>query len=669
MTETDPASTPPSSDTPVSRESAVVSTVRSVMGPVPHREVRGLCGWFILLVLGSFAMTFYHLEGGAGFEPTDCWVAQTAREMADADEWLVPVFSGETRMQKSPGPYWSVMLVSELLGRKVDELTARVPNAVAGVLLVITVFFLTRRIGGDRAAVFGGFAAASSVLVLYWSHRAASDLGLAALCAISVACLWSGMNPRRPGLLRHLLIVLGWFAAGLGMLYKMPMPLVCVGLPIFGWLCYRYPRTMTPVALCAVAAIMLLKFEAPIAFVAIPVTLSLVWLIGRGLGNPMAATSAPWSHKPGFLLFILPWLAWVLAVMQVEPAALLKWRVEFLDRFTGDLPNVRGQDAWWYHFIYLGPMFLFTIPYCLSLPAAFRRAFKREAGVDRGGMIFMVIWFVSLFAFFTLSTGKETRYLLPAIPPLFVLLGCELSAFFDPKRSTSPKLDRLSTAAIIVGIPAGIIAGFFALKEWQEHDGIHTWREVWPPYAVAVGIFAAGALLAAWLHRTRRRNASFAALVITMLATWLWVWPQLMPVIANEIPFVNFATQLRERIPPEDRSRIRQIGTQDPRIVWYSDVRFPRIIDQLDLLEMQGGDRSLKREMRIVAEEMIRQLDRPERVLMLAARRDYDNFLSQMHELHVEAVHAPPKTYEWLRTEIGPPKAHFVLFSNHPPPW
>lgn len=192
-------------------------------------------GWLVALLGWTSLLSFYHLEGGARFEPTDCWVAQTAREMYQGETWrslVVPRFSGETRMQKSPGPYWAVMLTAWLRGQaNVDEVSARIPNGLAGLLIVGTIFWLTRRVAGDRAAIFAGFASSASVLILYWSHRGASDLGLAALTTLSLAALWVAAEDEPPGRKQTGLWLLGYFAAGLGMLYKLPMPLAIVALP------------------------------------------------------------------------------------------------------------------------------------------------------------------------------------------------------------------------------------------------------------------------------------------------------------------------------------------------------------------------------------------------------------------------------------------------------
>lgn len=580
--------------------------------------------WLIALIGWSLVMAFYHLEGGAEFEPTDCWVGQTAREMKERGAWLVPWFSDEIRLQKSPGPYWAVLLTSLFTQSEIDKAVTRVPNAIGAVILVLTVFWLTWHVAGDRAAIFAGFATASGALFLYWSHRGASDLGLASLCALSLACLWIGTSRCPPGRKQILLWLAGYFVAGLAMLYKMPMPLVCVGLP---------------------------------ALVYVGVTWR--WRI-----------FASWWHVVGLLLFLLPWLPWVIAILLKEPTALAKWRLEYFYRFTGDLPNVEEQKHWKAYLIYVIPPLVYTLPYTLSLPGAFARTVRDDERVDRDGMLFMLIWFVSLLAFFTASVGKEMRYFLPALPPLYVLLGVELSDFFDSNRDVPHWKARAGAWAVWILVPTGLLGGLIGLGVWQEHDGRFAWGEVWPPYVVGVTLFAIGACVAAWLYQRRRRELSFAALVVTMWVAWIWIWAQLMPILASEAPFINIAHQLRDKLPAEYRPALKAIGSQDSRIIWYSDVRFPRIIDQLDLLEMQGGDkRDIVVEEQLVAEEMIRQLEADDPVLMVASRPHYVRFMIEAPRRLREQGRTMPETHLWMQTAFGKKYKHFIVFGNKKPPW
>lgn len=605
-----------------------------------ERMAPATVAWLLALVGWTAFITFYAQGAGAGFEPIDAWVAQTAREMLDHDQWLVPQFAGETRLQKSPGPYWAVMAASLVAGRPIDATIARVPSALAAIGIVLTVFLLARQIAGDRAAVFAGFAAASSPFILWWSHRAASDLGLAMWTTISVAALWAACEPRpssTPSAPANRgphggLLLLGYFAAGMGMLWKLPMPLVMVGLP-------------------AVLYVVL-------------------WNRWRMLGS--------WWHVAGLIAFLLPWLPWAIAVMAHEPNALAKWRVETLDRFTGDLPNIADQNKWFYWLTYLGPMIWYTLPYSLSLPAAFSWAFRRRAGLDPRGSRFVLVWIVALFAFLTASAGKEERYFLPALPPLFVLLGIELAAFFDPARARPRALLWLGALATWIVLPAGLIGGgLYGLRQWWvlrgqfELGGVCDWSDVWRAALVTFALLAIGFALCAGLCLKRRPNAAFGALVATMFAAWLWTWPKVVPLLMSQRPFIEFAERLADPhvISPSRRLALQNVGTHEPRVIWYSDVRFPRVLDQLKLLEEQRGKRSLDYEKRRYGEAIVERLQSDQPVLFVAALTDFATFLTEApHELEAAGRPLPP-LHLWIQSRCGTLDRQMVVFGNQRPPF
>ncbi len=579
--------------------------------------------WTVALLATTLLVCFTGLDGGARFEPIDCWVAQTAREMRERGDWIVPYFAGEPRMQKSPGAYWAVMLTSLLRGTPVDTVSARLPNAVAAVMLVGAIFVLTRSISGPRAAVYAGFAALSSVLVLIWSHRAASDFGLATFTALALTCVWFADQAERVGR-RRVLLLAAYFLAGLAMVYKMPVPLACVGAPALAYA-----------------------------------------LIGRR----WRLLADPW-HILGLVIFCLPWLPWAIAVFRGEPTALEKWRVEYFDRVTGDLPNVEEQKRWPFAFYYLLAPLIYCLPYSVSLLAALARPFLRRPNESRDGRLFALVWFASVLVAFTVSVGKELRYLLPALPPLFVLLGGELSELF----SRAPRAGRGVRAAawlVTLGVPAGLIGGAAVLRRRLETFGDYSPGQLWLAYSMLGAIMTLGFSAAAWLYARRRGDASFGVLVATMLASWFWAWPNLAPILVSQAPQVDFARQLTERLSPEHLARMRSVATHNAPVIWYSNLRFPRVIDQLQLLRLQGGQRTAQRERRLVGERLIEELGRDELCLFVAERPEFILFLRAARD-ELAALNPPramPPVHLWLQSRAGHRSRHLVLFGNRPPPW
>ena len=596
-------------------------------------------GWLLALTACTIIVSFYDLAGGSKLEPVEAWVAQPAREtyekiqhmLANVEEqgwswrpFVIPEFSSETRMQKSPGAVWTVILVAWLRGTPVDEVAIRIPNAISAVLMVLTIFWLTRRIAGDRAAIFAGFATAGSGMLLHWSHNGASDMGVATLITMSLACLWVASEDEPPGAQRVLLWLAGYLFAGLAMLYKMPLPIACVGLP------------------------------------------AIVYVLIRRRWSIFAS----WWHLLGLLLFLLPWLPWALAAMHFEEMAAYKWRVEYIDRLTGDLPNVDEQKKWYWAFYYVGVVFLLAVPFCLSTPLALVRAFRRDFTVRRDGVLFLVVWLLSLLAFFSIAVGKETRYILPVMPPMFALLGRELSYFFSREHQPGIGARRAGFVAVLLLIPAGAVALGYGLRlYWEAHAvGTVAWDALLTPFIVAASIFTLGAILSAWLYLKRKPEPAFAALVGAVWLMWLWAWPMLMPGLVSQAAFTDIAQQMH-KLSPDQQTALRQVAHQDPRIIWYSDVRFPRVIDQLEMLEMQGGVRNLERERRLVGERMIDLLEAPELALFVTAPFDYLAFQTEGEVELEKAGREMPENHVWLQATVGGIKDRFIVFGNHAPPW
>ena len=419
------------------------------------------------------------------------------------------------------------------------------------------------------------------------------------------------------------------------MLYKLPMPLVVCGIPAATYvLCFRRWRALFT-----------------------------------------------WPHAVGLLLFLAPWVPWVIAALAYEPLAWQKWRVEFVDRFSGNLPNVEGQSDPRYLLFYLLPPAVFCLPYSVSLPGALATPFMKTLDASRRGRWFMFIWFVTLFLFFTIAVGKETRYLLPALPPLFVLLGLDLSRVFAdrraaPLRGGSRVLLTLACLALAPAVCGGAVYGgqrwFRALGQFEPEAGTLTGqlseRELLVPLGIAGAILGIGLSAMTWLFATGRRAVAFGAIVGAMWGCWLIAWPTVFPIVVSQAGFRDFAQQLEQRLSDKDAALLRQIAHQDPRVIWYGSHAFPRLVDEFDLLQEQKGSRTRKYELRRVGDEMVRALRANDRCLLVIGLRDYVQFRVLIEHVATQRGEPVPPMYVWIQPRYGRPDRNFILLSNQAPP-
>jgi 4-amino-4-deoxy-L-arabinose transferase-like glycosyltransferase len=98
---------------------------------------------------------------GSAFQPAllddaDAANAATAREMLERDDWVTMHMNGVRFLEKAPMMYWAIAASFKLFG--VSTFTARLPLALATILLVIVVYFFGRWMSGERAGFYAGLS-------------------------------------------------------------------------------------------------------------------------------------------------------------------------------------------------------------------------------------------------------------------------------------------------------------------------------------------------------------------------------------------------------------------------------------------------------------------------------------------------------------------------------
>lgn len=114
----------------------------------------------VLLVLLLPAL-LVGLDNRPVFKVQEVRVAETAREMLESGDWVVPRYNGDLRLQKPPLPYWLTAISYRLAG--VGEVTTRLPSVLFGLLAATLIWLWAQREIGLRAA-------ANSALILVTSY-------------------------------------------------------------------------------------------------------------------------------------------------------------------------------------------------------------------------------------------------------------------------------------------------------------------------------------------------------------------------------------------------------------------------------------------------------------------------------------------------------------------
>lgn len=379
-----------------------------------------------LLVVGLVALCavlfFMDLGSRDFWAPDEGDFAQIVREL-DTDP-VVPHLNNSAYGEKPPLFYYIVFAFEKTFNGLKDETSMRLASATMALVKVVVLFLVCLPIFGLRRATTGALILALTPL-FYWQARYLQvDMVFSGFLCSSLFAFFSFT---RSG--RKLWFYIFFAALACAFMAKGPLA-IALAVPIIVFYCFTEKK--------------------------ISLLLTRHTVIGTVL----------------FLAIVIPWY-WAVYIKEGLPYLYENiLRQNFLRFF----------DAWshkrpFYYYFTTLPLDFF--PWSIFLPLALYTAFKRSGLVP--ATRFFLIWFAWMFFFLSLSSGKISKYMLPALPALailvsgiigdrrlynrvayaiigglFCLLGIVL-IFYKPSLYTELRAER-----IIIAI-AGIILGLFIL--------------------------------------------------------------------------------------------------------------------------------------------------------------------------------------------------------------
>lgn len=357
------------------------------------------------------ALSFLGALGrGAIGDNDEAFYAESAREMVESGDWLTPHFNYEPRFQKPALYYWLTAALFTVTGT--SEFGARFFAGLAGVGLVLITTACGRRWYDESVGLLAGAITATSFGYFALSRMSLPDLPLAffvtcAIWAAFVATLERERDPRK-------WLLLAAAAAALGFLVKGPLAVV---LP---------------------------------ALVVVPILLLERRSYNVQLSDVVLASLL-------FLAIALPWYV----VMWIEHGT--DYLVAFFvgDNFERFATN-RFNDPrpWWFYLPILAGGLLPWTPLALTWLAPALQFVTRRRDVGTLDLR-LLLWALLPLAFFSISVGKQPRYILPVLPPIAILLAGSIIERTSEWRSLDgsrrrPRPDR----AVVIGC---IVSGLFLI--------------------------------------------------------------------------------------------------------------------------------------------------------------------------------------------------------------
>jgi 4-amino-4-deoxy-L-arabinose transferase-like glycosyltransferase len=330
------------------------------------KERKGTERWVIgCFIIFSGLALFFNLWARSLENHDYLRYAEVSREMIRSGEWVVPHLNGEVFIDKPPLLFWIMAIPSSLYG-SVTPLIARLPSALSAWIGILLVTLWGKRIyGTTRSGLIAGGTLLSCYEFFSQGRLAKTDMLLCLFILLSLYFFYLGYEGRKNR--SYLFFGLSFLSMGMGVLTKGPFGLL-IPLPII--------------------ALFLIKERQ--------------WRILSSkefiLGYAILA------------LAVLPWVFLFIHRVGLERSIALVRETRILTR----------KAPFYFYFIQIWGQFF---PWSILLPFLCIYVWKQRSRLWPSKESFFLLWFAVLFILLTLFEFRTSRYLLPALPPLALMIG------------------------------------------------------------------------------------------------------------------------------------------------------------------------------------------------------------------------------------------------------
>ena len=370
----------------------------------------------LLLTLAIGALYFIWLGGYPLFTPDEGRYSEVAREMLASGDFITPRVNGVAFLDKPVLYYWLQALAMYWFG--IHEWAVRFFPALYGVAGCLAVYVAGRRLFDRRTGVLSAIILATTPLYFCTSHYANLDLEIAVL--ITVSLLSFLLATGASGKSRSALFVLAYIFAGLGFLTK-------------GLIAIAFPAMIGGLWILLLSRWRLLTSMRLGLGVVIVLAITLPWFVLVQRANPE------------FLHFFF-------VTQQVT---------RFLSAAEFNNPSP--------HWFYVPVIIVGFLPWAAFLLQSLFSQIRScwQAREEHTATLFLLIWAMVVFTFFSIPHSKTISYIIPIFPALALLVGHQLAVNWDKSQADCGLKLAMSLFVIFNTLLA---AAFFALPYYQWMD-------------------------------------------------------------------------------------------------------------------------------------------------------------------------------------------------------
>lgn len=432
-------------------------------------------------------------------DDVDAVQAQIARNMLDSGDWVIAHLDGVPYIEKSPLIYWTIAVSYRIFG--VHDWSARIPVALAAVLLAWLVYRYGRWAFEERAGYYAGLVVATCVGLFLFTRIQIPDVMLTLSTCLTFWAFQRATDAEE--IHPHRWAAVLAVSLGVGVMLKGLIALVVPGGGIVVYL------TLTRQLFSPEVWKRLRPFSSAVIFLVIAAPWHILATVRMPPYLDFTMHSGPGQYRGFFWFYFMN-----------------EHVLRFLNlRYPRDYNTVPRPAFWGLHLLWL-------FPWSVYFPAVLRERFRP---VDRAGKtrLLALCWAGFLLVFFTFSTTQE-YYSMPVYPALALLLGSAMATEDLWTRWGTRVLGLITaTCSVCISILLYVVRDTpapgdisQALKQHPEaytlslgHMGdltIQSFAYLRTPLALAGLAFLAGTL-ACWLVHSRRVYLAIAVIMVLFL--------------------------------------------------------------------------------------------------------------------------------------------------------
>ena len=340
-------------------------------------------------------------------DDVDAVQAQIAHNMLQSGDWVTARLDGIAYLEKSPLKYWMMAVSFMIFG--VHDWAARIPIALASVLLCLVAARFAAWAFGPRAGLYSGLVLATCVGLFLFTRILIPDVILTLMITLALWGLMRAMDEEEAHPTRWALVM--WAAMATGLLLK---GLIAAVIPVAAALLFLglsrqlfVGRTWTRLR--------------PFSGILLALLIAAPWHVLATVRNPPIFDFTMHSESGSYHGFF-----WFYFINEHV--------LRFLNlRYPRDYNTVPRLYFWLFHLLWL-------FPWSVYFPAALRLHYREVNRASRTRLL-ALCWCGFVLFFFTFSTTQE-YYSMPCYPALALLLGSAIDS--------EDRLLRFGTKAIAV---------------------------------------------------------------------------------------------------------------------------------------------------------------------------------------------------------------------------